>query len=158
MLAGSGLLRWPGKEERVHYKFTVGFDGVIAGIHITPPDVDILRRPSRHFGLYLHTPEGRRLALNVAPNAYISPDGPLERSLDGQDWWVDATPWLPFETPDRVTLIMRCGSVQVFESHATEEEARASYRIWSSTADTAEIRPPFGKPIELQRTMSEGTS
>ena len=155
MLAGNGLLRWPGHEERVQYRFTVGFDSVITGIHVEPPDVDILRRPSRHSGLYLHTPEGRRLALNVAPNGHLTPDGPLERSLDGQDWWLDSTPWLPFETPDRVTLSMRRGSVQIFESHATDEDAEASYRQWKTLIDTAEIRPAFGRPILLGQSMSK---
>lgn len=149
MLAGDGLLRWPGNEQRVHFRLVVGFDSVIGGIHITPGDVDVLRRPSRHMGIYLHTPEGRRLALNVAPNGYLSPDGPLERSLDGQDWWHDLTPWLPFETPDRVTLSMRRGSSQIFESHATEEEAKSSFEQWKTLVEFAEIRPAFGRPIQL---------
>lgn len=158
MLAGKGLLRWPGHEERVRFRLTVGLDGVIGAIHITPPDLDILRRPSRHLGLYLHTPEGRRLALNVAPNGHVTPDGPMERSLDGQDWWTDSTPWLPFETPDRVTLSMRRGSVQIFESHATEEEARAAYRHSQGVVDAAEIRPAFGRPIPLEPELkSKGT-
>lgn len=151
MLAGRGVLRWPGREERVHYRLTVGLDCVISGIHITPPDLDILRRPSRHLGLYLRLPEGRRIALNVSPNGYVSPDGPMERTLDGQDWWTDTTPWLPFETPDRVTLSIRRGTVQIFESHANEEEAEAAYRgDWKGTVDVAEIRPAFGRPIQLE--------
>jgi len=153
MLAGDGLLRWPGHEQRVKYRMSVGFDSVVSGIHIAPPDAEVLRRPSRHQGLYLHTPEGRRIALNVDPNGHISPDGPLERSLDGQDWWVDSTPWLPFETPDRVTLSMRRGPVQIFESHANTEEAAASYTNWNALVDTAEIRPPFGRPLRLTETM-----
>jgi len=157
MLAGSGILRWPGREERVHYRLTVGFDNVISQVHITPPEVDILRRPSRHLGLYLHMPEGRRLPLNIAPNGYLSPDGPLERSLDGQDWWVDTTPWLPFETPDRVTLTMKCGSTQVFESHLTEEEAVTAYRSWNAV-ESAEIRPPFERPIRLGKATGKGGS
>jgi hypothetical protein len=148
MLAGNGLLRWPGREERVHYRLVVGFDGAISRINITPTDLDILRRPTGHLGLYLHMPEGRRISLNLAPNGYVIPDGPLELSLDGQDWWVDSTPWLPFETADRVTLSMRCSLVQVFETHQNEEEARVSYRQWKAV-DAAEIRPPFGKPILL---------
>lgn len=157
MLAGNGLVRWPGREERVHYRVTIHLDGNVSGIRITPADVDILRRPSRHLGLFLHMPEGRRLALNVAPNGHVSPDGPIERSLDGQDWWVDTTPWLPFETPDRVTLSLRFGSVQVFESHATEEEARAAFQHWSGVA-AAEIRPAFGKPIRLETVSAKEAS
>ena len=157
MLAGNGLLRWPGREERVHYRLVVGFDGVISRINIRPTNLDILRRPTRHFGLYLHMPEGRRISLNVAPNGYLTPDGPLYRSLDGQDWWTDSTPWLPFETADRVTLSMRCGPVQVFESHQNEEDARVSYRQWKAV-DAAEIRPAFGRPIPLAigQAMSKG--
>ena len=56
MLAGNGLLRWPGREERVQYRLVVGFDGVISRINITPTNLDILRRPTRHLGLYLHMP------------------------------------------------------------------------------------------------------
>jgi hypothetical protein len=158
MLAGNGLLRWPGNERRVHYKMTVGFDSVVSAIHLTPPDVDVLRRPSRHSGLSLCTAEGRRLALNVAPNGHVTPDGPLEKSLDGQDWWVDTTPWLPFETPNRLLLCMRRGPVQIFESHATEEEARRSYKTWKTLVDAAEIRPAFGRPIRLAKEMSKGAS
>ncbi len=88
----------------------MGFDSVVSGIRFTPPDVEVLCWPSRHLGLYLYTPEGRRLALNVAPNGHATPDGPLERSLDGQDWWVYSTPWLPVETPDRMMLCMRRGN------------------------------------------------
>ena len=98
------------------------------------------------------------MPLNVAANGYATPDGPLERSLDGQDWWVDSTPWLPFETPDRLTLCMRRGSVQIFESHATEEEARRSYENWKAQVDAAEIRPAFGRPIQLVKAMSKGAS
>jgi hypothetical protein len=94
-------------------------------------------------------PEGRRIALNVAPNGHLSPDGPMERSLDGQDWWADTTPWLPFETPDRFTLAMKAGRVQIFESHSTPEEAEAAYRAWQHI-ETAEIRPPFGRPTRLK--------
>ena len=157
VLAGNGLLRWPGREERVHYRVTVHLDSDVSGIRITPADLDILRRPSRHLGLYLHMPEGRRLALNVAATGHLSADGPMERSLDGQDWWVDTTPWLPFETPDRVTLSLRCGTEQVFESHATEEEAQAAFRRWSGV-EAAEIRPPFGKPIRLETAVTKGAS
>jgi hypothetical protein len=149
MLAGHGLLRWRGGEERVQYRVTVGLDSVIGAIHIGPPVPDILGRPNRHGGIFLHMPEGRRLALNVAPNGYLSPDGPVERSLDGQDWWVDTTPWLPFETPDRLTLAMKAGPVQIFESHATPEEAEAAYRAWPNV-EIAEIRPPFGRPKRLK--------
>jgi hypothetical protein len=73
----------------------------------------------------------------------------MERSLDGQDWWVDTTPWLPFETPDRFTLTMKAGAVQIFESHKTPEEAEAAYRMWQN-AEIAEIRPPFGRPTRLK--------
>jgi hypothetical protein len=149
MLAGKGLLRWPGGEERVNYRITVALDNTITRVHIGSPSPDILRRPSRHGRIYLHMPEGRRLALNVAPNGHLSPDGVMERSLDGQDWWADSTPWLPFETPDRFTLAIKSGSVQIFESHATPEEAEAAYRIWQN-AETAEIRPPFGRPTKLK--------
>ena len=157
MLAGRGLLRWPGHEERVQYRMSVGFDAVVSGVHITPPDAEALRRPIRHQGLYLHTPEGRRIALNVDPNGHVSPDGPLERSLEGQDWWLDSTPWLPFETPDRVTLSMRRGPVQIFESHSNSEEAEASYANWKALVDTAEIRPPFGRPVRLGEVMKKAS-
>lgn len=149
VLAGKGLLRWPGGEERVNYRVTIGLDSAISAIHIGPPVPDILGRPSRHGRIFMHMPEGRRLALNVAPNGYLSPDGPVERSLDGQDWWVDTTPWLPFETPDRFTLAMKSGSVQIFESHATPEEAEAAYRAWQNV-EVAEVRPPFGRPTRLK--------
>lgn len=149
MLAGGGLLRWPGGEKRVHYRVTVGLNSEIDTIHIGPPVPDILLRPSRHGRLFLHMPEGRRLALNVAPNGYLSPDGPIERSLDGQDWWVDLTPWLPFETPDRFTLGMKAGPIQIFESHPSPEEAEEAYRSWPHV-ESAEIRPPFGRPTRLK--------
>jgi hypothetical protein len=149
MLAGNGLLRWPGKELRIHYRLTVGLDCSISRIDMTPQDAGILWPPNWNSGLYLQMPEGRRLALNVAPNGHVSPNGPLQRSLDGQDWWPDEAPWLPFETTDRVTLSMKLGSIQVFESHRTEEEAEESYRHWKTEVDVAEIRPPFGRPIRL---------
>ena len=149
ILAGRGLLRWPGGEERLNYRVTVGLDGTIGFIHVGPIVPDILRRPSRHGRIFLHMPEGRRLALNIAPNGYLSPDGPIERSLDGQDWWIDSTPWLPFETPDRFTLAMKAGSIEIFESHASPEEAEAAFHIWRNI-EAAEIRPPFGRPTRLR--------
>ena len=156
MLAGVGELRWPGGEERVQYRLLAGLEGVISGIHVYPADLKILQRPSRHLGLFLHMPDGRRLGLNVAPNGHLTPDGPMQRSLDGQDWWLDTTPWLPFETPDRLTLSMKAGPVQVFESHATPEEAEAAYRNWQGhVVDLAEIRPPFGRPVRLPLGMSK---
>jgi len=158
MLAGDGLLRWPGHEQRVQYRMSVGFDSVVSGIHIAPPEAEVLRRPSRHQDLYLHTPEGRRIALNVDPNGHVSPDGPLQRSLDGQDWWLDSTPWLPFETPDRVTLSMRRGPVQIFESHANNDAAEASYANWKALVENAEIRPPFGRPLQLTQTITKKAS
>jgi hypothetical protein len=158
MLAGRGLLRWQGGEERVRYRVNVGLDGVIGGVHISPPEPDILSRPSRHLGIFLHMPEGRRLALNVAPNRHLSPDGPIERTLDGQDWWIDTTPWLPFETPNRFTLTMKIGSMQVFESHTTPEEAKAAFHNWKSAVDVAEIRPPFGRPTRLVQDLRKGSS
>ena len=141
VLAGRGLLRWPGGEERVGYRVTVGLDNVVHGIWIGSHVPDILHRPSRHGKIFLHMPEGRRLALNVAPNGHLSADGPIERSLEGQDWWKDTTPWLPFETPDRFTLVMKVGSTQIFESHSSPEHAEAAYRNWEKV-DMAEIRPP----------------
>jgi hypothetical protein len=48
VLAGRGLLRWPGGEERVHYRVTIGLDNVISSIHVSEPTPSILRRPSRH--------------------------------------------------------------------------------------------------------------
>jgi hypothetical protein len=54
MLAGHGLLRWPGGEERVHYRVTVRLDSVINTIHIAPPVPVILLRPSRHGGFFAH--------------------------------------------------------------------------------------------------------
>ena len=149
MLAGRGLLRWPGGEERVNYRVTVGLDNTVSHIHIAAPVPDILHRPSRHARIFLHMPEGRRIAINVAANGHLSPDSPIERSLNGQDWWLDTTPWLPFETPDRCTLAMRAGPVQIFESHATPEEAEAAYRGWQNV-EVAEIRPPFGRPTRLK--------
>lgn len=56
MLAGNGLLRWPGGEERVHYRVNVGFDSTINGIHVGPPVPDVLLRPGRHGGLFLCMP------------------------------------------------------------------------------------------------------
>jgi hypothetical protein len=141
MLAGRGLLRWPGGEERVNCRVPVGLDNTIGAIHIGSPSPDILQRPSRHGRIFLHMPEGRRIALNVAPNGHLSPDGPMERSLDGQDWWADTTPWLPFETPDRFTLATKAAPVQIFESHSTPEEAEAAYRAWQHI-ESSEIRPP----------------
>lgn len=149
MLAGRGLIRWPGGEERVPYRVTIGLDNTIGAIYVGEPVPQILTRPSRHGRIFLHMPEGRRVALNVAPTGHLSPDGPIERSLDGQDWWIDTTPWLPFETPDRFTLAMKAGPVQIFESHATPEEAEAAYRKWQNI-ETAEIRPPFGRPTCLK--------
>lgn len=149
ILAGRGLLRWPEGAERVNYRVTVGLDNTIGSIHVGSPSPDILRRPNRHGRMFLHMPEGRRIALNVAPNGHLSPDGPMERSLDGQDWWIDTTPWLPFETPDRFTLAVKAGPVQIFESHATPEEAEAAYHIWENV-EAAEIRPPFGRPTKLK--------
>jgi hypothetical protein len=149
VLAGRGLLRSPGSEERVSYRVTVGFDGVVHGMWIGSPVPEILHRPSRHGNIFLHMPEGRRVPLNVAPNGHLTADGPIERSLDGQDWWLDTTPWLPFETPDRFTLVMKVGSEQVFESHATPEDAEAAYQSWQNV-EMAEIRPPFGRPTRLK--------
>ena len=149
ILAGRGLLRWPGGEERVHYRVTIGLDSTIGSIHVSEPTPPILTRPSRHGRMFLHMPEGRRLALNVAPTGHLTPDAPMERSLDGQDWWLDTTPWLPFETPDRFTLAIKAGPVQIFESHATPEDAEAAYRNYPN-AEIAEIRPPFGRPTRLK--------
>src|SRR5438270_584533 len=112
VLAGRGLLRWPLGEERVNYRVTIRLDNVISGIWVGSPVPDILHRPSRHGNMFLHMPEGRRIALNVAPNAHLSADGAMQRSLDGQDWWTDITPWLPFLTPDRFTLVMKIGPLQ----------------------------------------------
>jgi hypothetical protein len=159
ILAGRAVLRWRGGEDHVDYRITVGLDGVISGIHVGPPYVEVLRRPSRHMGIFLHMPEGRRLGLNVAPNGYLTPDGPMERSLDGQDWWVDTTPWLPFETPDRFTLSVKAGPTQIFESHATPEAAEAAFRELKVQVESAEIRPPFGRPVLLtQGGVTKGTS
>src|SRR5438309_5055403 len=129
-LAGSGLLRWPGGEQRIKYRVTVGLDSRIYKIWIGSPSPDILRRPSRHGHIVLQMPEGRRVAINVAANGHLTPDGPLERSLDGQDWWVDLTPWLPVETADLCMLVLKIGSLQVFESHASREDAEAAYQNW----------------------------
>lgn len=149
MLAGRGLLRWPGGEERVNYRVTVQLDNTVGTVWIASPGAEVLHRPSRHGNIYLHMPEGRRLPINIAPNGYLSPDGPIERSLDGQDWWIDTTAWLPFENPDRFTLVMRSGPVQIFESHQNPEDAEASYRKWQDI-EIAEIRPPFGRPTRLK--------
>lgn len=149
VLAGKGLLRWPHGVETVHYRVTVGLDNVISRIHIDSPLPAILSRPSRHAQIYLHMPEGRRIPLNVAPNGHLTPDGAMQRSLDGQDWWIDSTPWLPFETPDRFTLAMKSGPLQIFESHANPEDAEAAFHGWKQI-ETAEIRPPFGRPMRLK--------
>jgi hypothetical protein len=66
-------------------------------------------------------------ALNVAPNGHVT----------------------------RMTLSMRRGPAQIFESHATEEEAGRSFRQWQAWAETAEIRPAFGWPIRLMRHKKE---
>ena len=149
VLAGTGLLRWQSGEEHVAYRVTVGLDSVIGGIKVGPPTPDILQRPARHGGLYLHMPEGRRLALNVNPNGHLSADGPIERSMDSEEWWTDITPLLPVEIPGRVTLSIKIGPLQVFQSHANQEEAEHAYRHWPN-ADLAEIRPAFGRPIRLK--------
>lgn len=85
ILAGRGLLRWSGAEERVPYRIILRLDNTINSIHIGPPTPAVLYRPGRHGQIFLHTPEGRRVPLNVAPNGHLSPDGSMERSLDGQD-------------------------------------------------------------------------
>ncbi len=48
---------------------------------------------------------------------------------------------------------MRRGPVQIFESHATEAQAEASYQHWKTTVDSAEIRPAFGRPIQLEGSV-----
>ena len=149
MLAGRGLVRWPGGEERVSYRVSVGFDGTISAVHVGPPVPGILQRPSRHGRICLYMPEGQRIALDVAPNGRLSPYSRLERSLDGQDWWVETIPWLPFETPDRLILAMKAGSVQIFESCASPEQAEESYRSWPNV-ESAEVRPFFGRPQILK--------
>jgi hypothetical protein len=149
MLAGKGLLRWPGGEEPVNYSVTVGFDNAIAAVRVGPPLPPILQRPIRHGGIYLEMQGGRRLALNIAPNGYLSADGAIEKSIDGKDWWTDTTPWLPPERSDRFLLVMRAGPTQIFESHDTAEEAKAAYRTRQRVA-AAEIRPASGRPIPLE--------
>lgn len=149
VLAGRGLLRWTGGEERVDYRVTIGLDNRVRGVWVGEPVPAILHRPTRHANIYLHMPEGRRIGVNVEPNRHLTPDGPMQRSLDGQDWWNDITAWLPFETPDRFTLVMKVGPVMVFESHATPEDAEAAYKGWDKV-DMAEIRPPFGRPTPLK--------
>jgi hypothetical protein len=149
MLGGRGLLRWPGGEEHVNYRVTVGLDSAINAIHVGPPAPEILGRPRRHGGIFLYMQGGRRIALNVAPNGYLSADGPIERGSDDLGWWADNTPWVPSEASDRFTLAMKAGSMQIFESHATPEEAEAAYGARQSV-EIAEIRPPFGKPIRLK--------
>lgn len=148
-LAGTGLLRGPFGEERVDYGVTVGLDCVIGRIRVGPPTPDILHRPARHGDLYLYMPDGRRLALNVSPNGHLSPDGPIERSLDAEEWWTDITPWLPVEVPGRFTLSMKMGPLQVFQSHSSQEEAEHAYR-GSHNVELAEIRPAFGRPLRLK--------
>lgn len=152
MLAGSGRLCWPGGKEDVFYRVTVRFDNEISAIHVGPPLPAILTRPSRHGGLFLEMQGGRRLALNVAPNGYLSADNPVERSLDGQDWWIDSTPWLPPEASDQFMLVMRAGAIQIFESHASAEAAKAAYR-YRQNVHAAEIRPPNGKPFRLDEEL-----
>src|SRR5689334_2596979 len=114
-----GLLRWPGGEEPVAYRVTVGLDSVISRIHIGPPAPDVLGHPCRHGSIFLYKQDGRRIALNVAPNGYLSADGPVEKGSDDLSWWPDITPWVPLGIPDHFTLTMKAGSVQIFESHAT---------------------------------------
>jgi hypothetical protein len=67
-------------------------------------------------------------ALNVAPNGHVT----------------------------RMTLSMRRGPAQIFESHATEEEAERSFRQWQALVDRAKIRPAFGWPIRLMRHRKQG--
>ncbi len=134
----------------MEYRVTIRLDNTVSRISIAEPLPAILHRPVRHGNIFLHMPEGRRIALNIAPNAHLSPDGPMERSLDGQDWWIDTTAWLPFETPDRFTLVMKVGEVEIFESHRSPEEAEAAYQKWPQKIDVAEIRPPFGRPTRLK--------
>jgi hypothetical protein len=102
------------------------------GIHVSPPPPDVVLRPSRQGDPFLYMAEGRRLAFNVAPNGWLSPDGPMERGVNGQE------------------LVARCDfTVQVFESHLSREEAEAAHRAWQHV-EIAEIRPPFGKPRRLK--------
>ncbi len=149
MLAGHGLLCWHGGEERVNYRVTVGLNSTVGSIHIGPPVPDVLGRPSRHSDIFLYMQDGRRIALNVAPNGHLSADGPLERGSDDLGWWTDITPWVPLDVPARFTLAMKAGSVQIFQSHPTPEEAEAAYRAWPNV-EIAEVRPPSGKPKRLK--------
>lgn len=149
MLAGRGLLRWPGNEERVDYRVAIRLDSVIGAIQIGPPVPDVLGRPIRHGDIFLYMQDGRRISLNVAPNGYLSADDPIERGSDDLGWWPDITPWVPLGIPDHFTLAMKVGSVQIFQSHATREQAEAAYRAWQNV-EIAEIRPPSGRPIRLK--------
>ncbi len=149
VLAGIGVIRWPAGEKSAEYRVTLGLDNAIGPIRIGPPVPDILTRPIRHGNIFLHMQDGRRVALNVAPNGHLSADGPIERGSDEVGWWADITPWIPLEIPNHFTLTMKIGPVQVFQSHTTCDEAEAAYHSWRSV-DIAEIRPPFGKPFRLK--------
>jgi hypothetical protein len=148
LFTGYGVLRWPAGEEEVEYKITVGFDGVVSRMWIGPDRPGFLSRASRH-AVVLYMGDGRRIGVNVSATGHLSPDGAIEKSLDGQDWWTDMMPWLPAERADRFTLALKEGPLQVFESCRTREEAEAAYRKWQE-AEVAEIRPPSGRPMRLK--------
>lgn len=149
VLAGRGLLRWPAGDASVDYRVTVGLDSAIGAIRIGPPVPEILGRPIRHGDIFLQMQDGRRIALNVAPNGHLSADGPVHRGSDDLGWWTDITPWVPLLIPDHFTLTMKAGTVQIFQSHATREQAEAAYHAWQNI-EIAEIRPPSGRPIHLK--------
>ena len=149
MLFGQGILRWPGGEECVSYRVTVGLNNTAGAIHVGPPAPGILARPSHHSGIFLHMQDGRRIALNIAPNGHLSADGPIEKGSDELGWWTDITPWVPLGVPNRFALAMKAGSVQIFQTHATREEAEAAYRAWPNV-EIAEIQSPAGRPTRLK--------
>ncbi len=70
MLPGRGLVRWPTGEERVEYRVTIRLDNTVSRIWIAEPVPEIFR-PTRHGNIFLHMHEGRRIAVNVAPNGHF---------------------------------------------------------------------------------------
>ena len=150
VLAGIGIIRWPTGENAADYRVTVGLDSAIGPIRIGPPVPSILGRPIRHGNIFLYMKDRRRIALNIAPNGELSADGPIERGRDELGWWTDTTPWIPLDIPDHFSLIMKGGSVLIFQSHATREQAEIAYHQHWQHVDKAEIRPPFGRPIRLK--------
>ena len=117
ILAGRGLLRWPGGEERVNYRVTVALDNRSAAY--------ILARLRRRFcvgpaGTVAFSCTCRKAG---GSRSMLRRMVIYRRMVRWSEAWMGKTggwntaPWLPFETPDRFTLAIKAGSIQIFESH-----------------------------------------